>query len=149
MVRGVETVTRPMREKDEQAVRRLHEQAHPQWPERPDHWYFAPPTLVLDEGGAVLGFTSFSLGSMTGVLMLHGQDIAVDPSVRGAGFGRRLHEARLELGRAMSATMFSGFTQATNEPMQRIFLACGHHACQTIRRYFPDWQDAVLYLGPL
>lgn len=150
MVLRVEAMTpRPMREDDESAVRKLYAQAHPFWPPRPEHWFFAYPSLVLEQDGEIVGFTSFSLGSMTGVLMLHGQDLAVDLTVRGAGFGMSLHRARLEIGRAMGATMFSGFTQKDNEPMQRIFRACGHHACQTIRHYFPDRQDGVLYLGPL
>lgn len=140
---------RPMRADEEQGVRKLYAQAHPFWPARSEMWYLAHPTLVLEQHGAIVGFTSFSLGSMTGVLLLHGQDIAVDLSVRGAGFGRVLHDARVAIGRDVQATMFSGFTQPDNEPMQRIFLACGYHHCQTIRRYFPDGQDAVLYLGSL
>lgn len=150
MVHRVEAVIpRPMRREEEPAVRALYAQGHPFWPPRSDCWYVAYPTLVVEQDGAIVGFTSFSLGTITGLCMLHGQDLVVDLSVRGAGFGTILHRARLEIGRDAGATMFSGFTQGDNASMQRIFLAAGHHACQTVRRYYPDGGDAVLYLGPV
>src|SRR3990167_10461161 len=140
---------RPMRADDEPAVRKLYAKGHPFWPPRPEPWYVTYPTLVMEMDGAILGFTSFAIGEITGLRVVQGADLVVDLTYRGAGIGIALHRARLALWAAIGATWFSGVTQPDNTAMQRIFLACGHHACQPIRRYYPDGGDGVIYAGAI
>ena len=142
-------IPRPMRADDEPAVRKLYAQGHPFWPARAEPWYFTYPTLVMEVDGEILGFTSFAIGEMTGLRVVQGADLVVELSYRGAGIGIALHRARLALGAEVGATWFSGVTQPDNAAMHRIFLACGHHACQPIRRYYPDGGDGVLYAGAI
>jgi hypothetical protein len=53
---------RPMRPDEEPKVRTIYRAAHPEWPERSSLFYYAHPTLVLEAEGALLGFTSYSIG---------------------------------------------------------------------------------------
>ena len=138
-----------MRPEDEDAVRRLYAQGHPGWPDRPAEWFYAYPTLLVEQKGRIAGFTSFSLGMLTGALVLHGQDVVVEPESRGRRLGHALHQARLDVGRNVGATSFSGVTAEDTLPMQRIFQAAGHHACQTVRGYYPDGSTGVIWVGAL
>jgi GNAT superfamily N-acetyltransferase len=140
---------RPMMAHDEFRVRETHEICHPGWPARPEHWYFIHPTLVAVEGTMLLGFTSFAISELTGIAIEHGADVCVRPEAQGIKLGARLHDARVDIGRAAGARMFSGVTQPDNAPMIRIFLARGYHHCQTMPRAFPDGRDGHVYVGPI
>lgn len=139
-----------MRLDEEAWVRDLAAACHPDWPARPEGWYTAFPTLVMEtRTGGVIGYTSFAINTSMGLLMVAGQDIGVHPAARGDGLGAVLHRARLELGYGVGARMFCGPTQPDNTAMIRIFEAEGHHACQQLPKYFPDGKDGVLYLGDI
>ena len=139
---------RPMVAKDEAAVRALFATCHDGWPRRPPRWYIAYPTLVAEEDGRIIGFTSLSIGNYTGLVMLTGQDLCVLPEAQATGVGLALHLERCALGVAAGARMFTGVTQPENKAMIRIFERCGYHACQPAPGYFYG-EDGVIYLGSL
>lgn len=138
----------PMVRRDEGQVRNLFATCHPGWPARPARWFQAYPTLVAVEDGQLVGFTSFSVTSYSGVPVLGGQDLCVLPAAQGTGVGLALHLERCAIGESVGARMFSGLTSPDNKPMVRIFERCGYHACQPVPRAFPDG-DGVIYLGAL
>lgn len=139
---------RPLEPKDAAGVRALYTECHPGWPARPRGWFTAYPTLVAIEDAELVGFTSFSIGNYTGLVMLTGQDLCVQPAARGTGVGLALHLERCAFGAGVGARMFSGITQPENKAMVRIFERCGYHACQPAPGYF--WgEDGVVYLGAL
>lgn len=142
----------PLSAEDLNGVREIHRLCHPTWPDRPEYWYFLHPTLVAFDNkgfGPMVGFTSFSISTSTGLVLGQGADVCVHPAHQGRGLGRLLHAERIRILHGAGATVFSGTTQPKNYAMQRILEAQGLHRCQTIPRYFPDGEDALLYFGPI
>lgn len=138
----------PFAARDEGAVRDLYAKGHPGWPRRPSGWFVAYPTLVAVTDGEILGFTSFSIGNYTGLIMLTGQDLCVSPDYQGCGIGKALHLERVAIGKGVGARMWSGITQPENKAMIAIFEQCGYHACQPAPGYFYG-EDGVVYVGAL
>ncbi len=139
---------RPMRAEEEDAVRFVYAVCHPGWPRRPAGWYQVYPTLVAVEDGALIGFTSYSVSSYSGMPLVGGQDLGVLPEAQGTGVGLALHLARCALGAGVGARMFSGLTHDENHAMVAIFKRCGYHRCQVVPRAFPDG-DGAIWLGPI
>ena len=147
---------------DEDAkVRALFALAHPGWPEPRGPWYFAYPTLVVEnEEGVLIGVTSCSVSrapspdlAAYGDRVLYGEDVIVHPDHRGRGHGWRLCEARLALGRQIGAALFLGMTWTANHAMRRIFEREGASRYQAIPRAYPQHpppdDDGWLYVLPL
>ena len=56
------SLIRPMRYPDDgEALGALYQACHATWPKRAPLWWFTHPTLVLEDHGALIGSTSFSL----------------------------------------------------------------------------------------
>lgn len=114
---------RYMTRQDEKAVRALTAIGHPDWKPKPRDWYRgAHKTLVAEEGGAIVGYTTWG---MTAELHAFGRDVVVHPDWREKGIGGQLHGARLQEAKALGATHFVGQTHDDNEPMKRILLGWG------------------------
>jgi GNAT superfamily N-acetyltransferase len=139
---------RSMLPAEEAAVRHLYAACHAHWPARSLRWYQAYPTLVAVEDGLIVGFTSYSVSSYSGMVTVGGQDLCVLPEAQGTGIGLALHLERCAIGADVGAHMFTGLTQENNHAMIAIFKKCGYHRCQDIGRAFPDG-DGVIYLGAL
>ena len=133
---------------EERHVRLVSRACHPTWPERPEGFFTAFPTLVAIEDGALIGFTSFSVATYTGTILVSGQDLCVLPEAQGTGVGRALHLARCAVGAGVGARLFSGITQPDNRAMIRVFERCGGHACQPEPGYFYG-EDGIVYLHPI
>jgi RimJ/RimL family protein N-acetyltransferase len=141
----------------EPAIRALFALCHPRYPARPEHWYQCHPTFVLDAVdypmATVVGFTSFVLApTERGDYVCYGQDVCVDPSVRGAGFGAELHARRCAIAKGLGAVHFVGFTATDNEPMIRIFERQGLKRQATVKHGFPHDdppRDGVVWIGAL
>jgi len=139
-----------MSPEEEATVRAIYRAAHPEWPARPRLWYYAYPTLVLDDLGHLLGFTSFSVGPDELGMVLYGADLCVVPRFQGQGHGRALADERLRYGRDVGCTRFLGATQPDNQAMRAILEAQGFEELPlTIPNMFPEGQAAVLLGGPL
>lgn len=140
---------------DETAIRALFAKCHPGNPQRPEHWYQAVPTLVAEAGEypvlEMVGFTSFTLSPVPEGFACYGQDVCVDPSVRGAGFGAQLHARRCEIAKALGAKTFIGLTAPDNEAMVRIFQRQGLKPVQTIKNAYPfdTPSTGVVWIGAL
>jgi GNAT superfamily N-acetyltransferase len=120
-------------DKDAAAAQRLHALCHPSWPDRDSQWWFAHPTLMLEEAGAVIGMTSFSLSfPPTPELaqsvqkagsgeVCYGHGVWVDPDERHKGYGDALADARHAYAHGLGARFFIGMTWKGNTSMRRIF----------------------------
>jgi GNAT superfamily N-acetyltransferase len=154
---SVVTAPRPATAEDLDALAALHALCHPTWGPRPELWWFAHPTLVLEEDGQLIGSTSFSVAYPPTVALarLHpaeigyGHGVSVHPGRRGQGLGWTLAEARHAVLRALGITFFIGQTQPDNAPMLAIFARQGLAASVRIAKAYPDGTDGVLYLGSL
>lgn len=138
-----------MDRKDDKQVRDIYARCHPAVPARPEHWYWAYPTLVAVQAQTIVGFTSFSLSpGPTGVLTLFGNDLCVTPAWQRRGIGWALAQARMDAGRALGAKGFIGITASDNTPVRRIFERQGLHACQCLPGYFGG-RDGIVWAGEL
>ena len=141
---------RPMTPADEPRVRAIYLIAHPGWPAKSRLHYWAHPTLVLDDEGGILGFTSYTVGVDELGLLMYGDDLCVMPAMRGRGYGRVLAEARLDYGRDVGCTRFLGATQPDNQAMQAILEAQGFDRLPLpVPRMFPHNVDAILMGGSI
>ena len=137
------SLIRWMTPQDEVWVRGLHRRCHPDAPPRPDHFYQCHPTLVIPLAPSVIGFTCFTLSPPTKGYVAYGVDVCVDAEHRGKGYGRALHAERSRIAKSLGAIDFVGLTTPDNEPMARIFAACGIE----LRERLPDGQ--AVYIGSL
>ena len=113
---------RPMTRKDLAQVQALTRLGHPGW-SKTRAWYLTDHrTLVAEEGGEIVGYTTYGI---TPERHAFGRDVVVHPDWRGKGIGGMLHGARLAEAKERGATHFVGQTPDANEPMRRILLAWG------------------------
>jgi hypothetical protein len=144
-------IIRQMVPRDEDQVRRLHVDRHPGWPPRPKFWYFTNPTLVVDQKGVVVGFTSFSVTTLPdGHTVAYGADLIVAEGNK--GLGKRLHESRLKVCKSVGATTFFGLTRLDNVGMVKILVEFGSSPIGVVKDAFPYDRppaDGVLYAGPV
>jgi GNAT superfamily N-acetyltransferase len=151
-------------EVDTAAAQRLHELCHPSWPDRDSRWWFAHPTLVLEEDGHVIGMTSFSLSfpptpdlvksaeKAGSGEVCYGHGVWVDPGERRKGHGDALADARHAYAYELGARFFIGMTWKGNASMRRIFgrQALAQHP-QTVPNAYPMHKGAdrtgLLYVG--
>ena len=150
---------RRMQEEDVELVNKLYTDCHPTWPEKPDGWWWAHPTLVLTVGGPLLvGATSFSVSPAPSpelvTLMRRdrpeigwGHGVYVTPDYRRKGYGWQLAEARRAALKELGVEFFIGMTQPTNLAMQRVFARQGLTRGVTIPKGYPDGSSAILYHG--
>jgi GNAT superfamily N-acetyltransferase len=139
-----------MRPDEEPKVRAIYREAHPGWPERSPLWYFAHPTLVMQSDGALLGFTSYSIGHDDRGLVIFGVDVAVLPRFQHQGYGRQLADERLRYGRDVGCTRFLGATQPDNLPMLTILERQGFTQLPLrVPNVFPHGTDAILIGGEI
>jgi len=128
---------------DEPQVRALHKKCHPGAVARPTGWYFAHPTLVIVDGGVIVGHTSFTVTIIPGFgPTMYGMDVCVDPAHRGKGVATSLHAARLTIAYSVGARIFMGVTDSENKSMVRVLERAGAHACIPVG-------DGTLYVGPI
>ena len=134
---------RPMTADDESGVREIYRLCNPGATPRPPFWYFVHPTLVIESGNMLVGFTSFTVTVIPGFgETLYGMGIAVHPDYRGQALGEILHTERLRLGHANGVRIFMGVTSGENKSMIKIFEKSGMHPC------IPVGKD-VLFVGPI
>lgn len=134
---------RPMDRHDEMLVRHLYRRCHPGWDDRPRHWYFAHPTLVIPTATDMIAFASLSLAMIANDLVLLGADLCVHPDHQRRGLARMLFAERLKIGRDVGATTFLGYTQPENAPMVRLFESFGMKPVST------DPMQGVAYAGEI
>lgn len=152
-------IIRPMVEMDMANIRTLYAHAHPDWPERSERWWYAHPTLVLEEDDfGVIGMTSYSVSIAPSPEMAHlfrhdraevgwGYGVAVAPHRRGEGWGTKLCQARFDVFRELEIGFFLGLTQPENEPMQAIFKRQGLAKGPSIPGAYPAGETAVMWTG--
>lgn len=131
-------------------MRTIFRQAHPGWSEPSPLFFFAHPTLVLQSDGALLGYTSYSVGPDDRGLVLYGADVAVLPQFQGQGYGRQLADERLRYGRDVGCTRFLGLTQPDNHAMRAILRRQGFDELPLrLPTVFPHGTDGVLVGGSM
>lgn len=131
-------------------MRSIFRQAHPGWSEPSPLFFFAHPTLVAQANGALVGYTSYSVGPDDRGYVLYGADVAVLPQFQGQGFGRQLADERLRYGRDVGCTRFLGATQPDNRPMLAILRRQGFDEMpMRVPAVFPRGIDAVLVGGSI
>jgi L-amino acid N-acyltransferase len=106
------------------------------------------PVLVADEGGAILGFSSFGdwRGAWAGYRHTVEHSVHVDAARRGAGVGGRLLEALFPLARAMNMHVMIGAIDAANEGSLRFHERLGFERVAHFREVghkFDRWLDLV------
>ena len=139
-----------MRPDEDPKVRAIYQAAHPGWPERSRLWNYVHPTLVVEDEGALLGFTSYSVGPDELGYVCYGVDVAILPRFQGQGYGRRLADERLRYGRDVGCDRFIGATQPDNIAMRTIFEAQGFEELPLqIGNAFPRGTPAILYGGSI
>ena len=128
-------------------LQELVSQCHPTKKPKPDVWYFANPTLVLDSDSGYVGYTAFSIGYGSGTVM-HLMDTGIRADYRGKGLAKQLMLARLDIARALEITLAIGATTPDNVPMKRLLEDLGFHACQRVSKYYHDEdppRDGIIY----
>lgn len=146
-------------EQDEARLVELYRFCYPTWrPLAPD-WFFAHPTLVLEENGVLIGSTSFSVSiaptqelAAWGDEVVYGHGVSVHPGRRGEGLGLRLAEARHETARGVGAALFLGITWAENAPMLAIFARQQLRYHTTLPKHYRDMdppRDGLMFMGIL
>lgn len=135
-------------------VRELRRACHPGWPDFPEAWHTAFPTLVMEVDGRLVGWTAFGVAPVgacdhipTDSHVVYGRGVYVAPDARGRGYGRELHEARLAIGRAVGCTSFVGMTQPWNKPMIRLFERFGYRQYASAASAYPDGSEGLVYVG--
>lgn len=143
---------------DTPGVHALYAACHPRWPEKPRDFWWAHPTLVLEEDGALCGATSFAVTvaphpELATIARLDryevgwGHGVYVDPTRQGQGYGWRLAEARHAALKALGVDLFFGMTQEDNKAMRAIFDRQGLRHSHTIRNAYPDGSTGLFYSG--
>ena len=74
----------------------LVKHCHPTRMARPNVWYFAHPTIVVDSDSGYVGYTSFSIGYGMG-LTIHLMDTGIREDYRGKGLAKQLMIERIEI----------------------------------------------------
>lgn len=145
---------RPMRVFEESDVRAIRRACQPGWPEFPEGWHQTFMTFVVEHERRIVGWTAFGIGPLpvcphipTQGLVVYGQGVFVAPDARGRGYGRDLHEARINAGKAVGATTFVGMTAPSNAPMLRLFEHFGYRHQTTAPDAYPDGSDGLVYVG--
>jgi GNAT superfamily N-acetyltransferase len=79
--------------------------------------------LVIEFNGQLVGFAhaSFTHSTWSSTQDLYLEDLFVDPSVRGKGFGRALIEATAELGKEHGARKLYWQTHRDNHMAQKLY----------------------------
>ena len=134
---------------EEPKVRSIHRAVYAA-AEPPSLFYYAYPTLVLEAEGALLGYTSYSIGPDELGLVLYGIDVAILPQFQRQGYGRRLADERLRYGRNVGCDRFLGATQEYNPAMRAILERQGFEELpMRLPNAFPRSTEAVVYGGAI
>jgi ribosomal protein S18 acetylase RimI-like enzyme len=103
--------------------------------------------IVERDGDTVLGFACYGPRDLaTGIFDLYW--IAVDPNTRRSGAGRRLLTASEEAARRMGARMLIVETSGTPhyEPTRKFYINTGYIAEATIKDFYSEGDDLVIYI---
>ena len=110
---------------DEPYARDLFALCHPTWPDRPEHWFHAHPTLVLPGRTRLLGMTSFTLSPMPDGIFAYFLDLCVLPRTRGKGYGGLLFDEREKVARSFGAVFLIAVTDPGNAVMASLLASRG------------------------
>ena len=137
---------RPMRPDEEATVRAIFRACHPDYETKGPLWFFAHPTLVLDEG-EILGWTSFTLSPTDRGYVAYLMDTCVRPDVQGKGYGRQLFDARQATVVGLGAVDSVGVAAPHNEPMNHLLESRGFLPINRIPDAFPSGEGVVWMKG--
>ncbi len=99
--------------------------------------------LVLDDGtGCVLAYAGMWFVLDEG----HVLNVAVHPSFRRRGYGRRILNALIELARENGMSMMTLEVRRSNEGAQRLYHACGFQDVGYRKRYYDDNREDALIM---
>jgi ribosomal-protein-alanine N-acetyltransferase len=98
--------------------------------------------LVMLAGGEVVGY-----GGMWVVLdEAHVTNLAVNPTRRREGRGKRLLSALIELAAALGAERLTLEVRRSNQAAQMLYIRQGFVACGVRRNYYADTQEDALVM---
>lgn len=153
---------RLFREADGPEVDKVYSACHPRWPKKPEGWWWAHPTLVLEtQEDGLIGATSFVVGlppapdlaALVQMVQHHkaevgwGHGVYVKPHQRGNGYGWDLAQARHKMLASLGVHFFFGMTQPDNHAMMAIFMKQQLTRSVTVPNTYPDGRPGVLYHG--
>ena len=108
--------------------------------------YYGTPELcyIIECGGKIVGFL---LGGYTSIpRQAHILSIAIKPSFRGRGFGRRILVHFLEKTKVLGYTSIKLEVQVDNDKAIKLYEELGFKIETRIRKYYQDNADAYLML---
>ena len=104
--------------------------------------------FVLLDGETVVGYAGLS--KIPGSEQADVQTVAVSPSLRGQGFGRKLMERLSFEAKVLKATELFLEVRADNPVAQKLYTSLGFERIDTRKRYYqPDGVDAWIMRAPL
>lgn len=96
--------------------------------------------VVLEEGGAVVGYGGLSVAADEGEIEL----VAVNEMYRRCGRGKLIMDDLISLARERGVKRLYLEVRVSNAPAQMLYLRCGFRGLYARSRYYPDGEDALV-----
>ncbi len=103
-----------------------------------------PAFLVAVGGGDVLGFGVADLTPNHGADIGHLKDLAVEPSSRGQGIGKRLLRSTLSRLTVAGAAVVKLEVRAGNDPARELYRTEGFRPLRQVPEYYDDGETAFV-----
>ncbi len=142
---------RPAEDADLIAVFRIEKASFSQpWPFSAFQRFVGEPTfLVAVDGTKILGYVVANTVPNHGQALGHVKDLAVHPSRRGEGVGRRLLERALNGLRVQGVHSVKLEVRESNEAAISLYEDFGFHYLRTIPDYYGDGENALVMIVEL
>ncbi len=96
--------------------------------------------VVLEEGGAVVGYGGLSVAADEGEIEL----VAVNEMYRRCGRGKLIMDDLVSLACERGVKRLYLEVRVSNAPAQMLYLRCGFRGLYARSRYYPDGEDALV-----
>lgn len=142
---------RPAEEADLLAIFRIEKSSFSQpWPFAAFERYVDEPTfLVATDGMKIVGYVVADMIPNHGRALGHIKDIAVHPSRRGEGIGKKLLKQALSGLHVRGTYSVKLEVRASNDPAISLYQEFGFRYLRTIPQYYGDGEDALVMIVEL
>ena len=132
------------------AVHRIEQASFPQpWPFSAFEQYLGEPGFLVADDGSVVGYVVADVVQSAGRQLGHIKDLAVHERRRGEGIGSSLLDGVLDVLDAQGAVAVKLEVRETNEYAIDLYRSRGFEHRRTVREYYSDGEDALVFVRVL